>query len=94
MPVTRNCPKYQLTYAVEPKDLVFTLHLPLALRLPPVCLQAAASSLLHALQKRDKLRAACMQIAVAVTDDDLSQQLLHSSAAADSVPVLQVIHQA
>jgi hypothetical protein len=35
-----------------------------------------------------------MQIAVAVTDDDLSQQLLQSSAAADSVPVLQVIHQA
>jgi hypothetical protein len=55
-----------------------------------VVLQGAASNLLHALQKRDRLRAACMQIELTATGDDLSQQLLESSTAAENVPVLQV----
>jgi hypothetical protein len=54
-------------------------------------LQTASSSLLHALQKRDRLRAACMQVTLTATDDDVVQQLLESSAVADAVPVLQVI---
>jgi hypothetical protein len=46
--------------------------------------------LLHALQKRDRLQAACMQVELAATDNDLSQQLLENTAAAETVPVLQV----
>jgi hypothetical protein len=57
-------------------------------------IQAAASSLLHALQRRDRLRAACMQIALTTTDDDTTQQLLLTGDAADTVPVLQVKVQA
>uniref|UniRef100_A0A383VUJ6 PAS domain-containing protein n=1 Tax=Tetradesmus obliquus TaxID=3088 RepID=A0A383VUJ6_TETOB len=42
------------------------------------------------LPKRDRLRAACMQIELATADEDLSQQLLEDAAAAETVPVLQV----
>jgi len=53
-------------------------------------LQCGASGLLHALQKRDRLRAACMQIDLATSNDDMSQKLLEDATAAAAVPVLQV----
>jgi hypothetical protein len=62
-----------------------------ALLLLASVLQGGAKNLLHALQKRDRLRAACMQIQLTAADDDLSQQLLENSAAAENVSVLQVI---
>ncbi|WIA34671.1 hypothetical protein OEZ86_012986 [Tetradesmus obliquus] len=52
--------------------------------------QGGASGLLHALQKRDRLRAACMQIDLATSNDDMSQKLLEDATAAAAVPVLQV----
>ncbi|WIA14496.1 hypothetical protein OEZ85_003018 [Tetradesmus obliquus] len=52
--------------------------------------QGDASGLLHALQKRDRLRAACMQIDLATSNDDMSQKLLEDATAAAAVPVLQV----